>query len=325
MKMLLLKAAGLVAAVLLTLAVFFMIPGAYENPLATIINKLDHLKKTAPPRILLTGGSEVFIGVNSAMMHRETGMNLANMGLYVGFGVRDILHFIRPEVSAGDIIIMIPDYYTLEKKGVASDDFTHKWLLLLSPRYALVNVYTEQKRLMDLPGDISDLFMCKMEGMWKTLWKGKNMFFNGVAFFRESTNEFGDPVRGFKILPRDRLSGFGHEFPVKRVSPDLIRELKDFADYARSRGAKVYYSFPAYPDGEYLRNRAGIDAMTDECLGKTGITPLGTPSDFTFPYECFSDTIHHLRNECRDTRTKKLVEFLKNAGAVPRSDALRKK
>ncbi len=316
MKNIVLKACSLVIAVLLTVILLFAAPGTYEHPLATIVNKVNLIRSTSPPRIIFVGGSEVLVGINSEMIHRRFGRAVVNMAVYGGFGISDMLHLIEPHVGKGDIIVIIPEYGVL-KGDFDSDDFSNKWIFLQSPKYAFEKIYCLNGKLEFLVGDISDLLQCKIEGMWGELWKGKNPFIDGAAAYARRSNRFGDLMKNWEFVPAEKLAGRGRLLRPDPIKPVIIRTLNDFYFAAAKRDAAVYLSFSGFPVGEYELNRAVIESMADQLRKSLRFPVLGSPADTIFPYEYFSNTIYHLRFEGRDRRTAILAGSMEKVKIQP--------
>jgi len=316
MKNISLKASSLVVAVLATVLLIYSVPGTYEHPLATIVNKVNLIKSTSSPRIIFVGGSEVLVGVNSEMVYRRFGRTVVNMAVYGGFGISDMLHLVEPHVGKGDIVVIIPEYGVLNG-DFNSDDVSNKWIFLLSPRYAFEKIYCSNGKLAFLAGDISDLLQCKIEGMWGELWMGKNPFIDGAAAYARRSNRFGDLMKNWEYVPAEKLAGRGYLLQPDPIKPVIIRTLNDFYSAAAKGNAAVYLSFSGFPAGEYERNRAVIESMADQLRKSLGFPVLGSPADTIFPYEYFSNTIYHLRFEGRDKRTAILIGAMEKAKIQP--------
>ncbi len=316
MKKLVLKAASLVAAVGITLIVFFCVPGTYDYPLAAIVNKMDTLRAAGSPKMVVVGGSEVLVGVDSGMLMREFNYPVVNMGLYVGFGLGDVLPLIVPFLGKGDVVIIIPEYFAMQQ-GMISDQFTHKWYFLLSPEYAMKKVYCPQNKLASLPGDISDLLLVKISGMLQMILKRQNMFANGMLNYPLISNAHGDLLENWPNVPKEKLSGAGNKLLDKPIKDSVFKVFNGFNDAAVKAKARVFMAYTSYPDGEYLLNRSEVDYIERQFHERLHFVILGVPADSVFPYECFSNTVNHLRFEGRTLRTKRMIELLKKEGIVP--------
>ncbi len=74
------------------------------------MDKHEALETTAPPRIILVGGSNVAFGIDSEKMENELHLSVVNTGLHAGIGLPYMLNDVKPYLKEGDTIIIIPEY-----------------------------------------------------------------------------------------------------------------------------------------------------------------------------------------------------------------------
>lgn len=301
---------------MLTLIGFFLMPGSYDYPLAAIINKMNMLRTAPSPKIVIAGGSEVLVGVDSEMIRTAFGYPVVNMGLYAGFHLNDVLPLMEPSIGPGDIVVLIPEYFVL-KNPSHSDQFSLKWFLLLSPLYAVKDLYYPLGMLTSIPGDIADMFMVKLAGMNYQLWRGGNVFQNGVINYDRLCSASGDLLINWPNLPKEQLGGVGTILAEGPVPPAAFERMNQFHERVSQRQARVFMALSSYPQGEYELNRRSIDALVSESREALRFPILGEPRDSLFPYDHFSNTVNHLRFEARTLRTARMIELLRKAGVTP--------
>ena len=92
----------------------------HRNPdhyLKTYTLKLNRLRTTESPRLILVGGSNVAFGVDSKMLADSLKMHPVNFGLHAGLSLRyvmrDVIRYSRPN----DLIILLPEYESFYNKG----------------------------------------------------------------------------------------------------------------------------------------------------------------------------------------------------------------
>lgn len=80
-------------------------------------HKLNRLRTTESPRLILVGGSNVAFGIDSKMLSDSLKMNPINFGLHAGLSLRyvmrDVIRYSRPN----DLIILLPEYESFYNKG----------------------------------------------------------------------------------------------------------------------------------------------------------------------------------------------------------------
>ena len=88
-----------------------------NNYLMAYTLKLNRLRTTESPRLILVGGSNVAFGVDSKMLADSLKMNPINFGLHAGLSLRyimrDVIRYSRPN----DLIILMPEYEFFYNKG----------------------------------------------------------------------------------------------------------------------------------------------------------------------------------------------------------------
>lgn len=88
-----------------------------NNYLMAYTLKLNRLRTTESPRLILVGGSNVAFGVDSKMLADSLKMNPINFGLHAALSLRyvmrDVIKYSRPN----DLIILLPEYESFYNKG----------------------------------------------------------------------------------------------------------------------------------------------------------------------------------------------------------------
>lgn len=142
------------------------------------------------------------------------------------------------------------------------------------------------------------------------LYNGSLTQLRGV-YLSTGFNEFGDFV--------GHLDDRAHEIPTStyfshNASPVAYEELKDFSQYALSKGAQVFYEAPA-------QRQTNCDVTGMEALRKfyaalsenTSIPLLTDMEQLCLPDDYFYDTPYHLNAIGRRVRTERLIENLLKA------------
>lgn len=141
--------------------------------------------------------------------------------------------------------------------------------------------------------------------------------------YDKRSNRHGDLLQNWEYFPTEKLAGYGGILPSRKIRESLFRDLNDFAAYTLGRKAEVFMTFSSFPEPEYKRNMQTIEDMVRECHERLQLKILGTPEDFLFPYNYFSNSIYHLRFEGRDIRTATLIRRMEQAGITAASPGKR--
>lgn len=274
-----------------------------EGYLAGIIDKHRLLGETPPPRIIFVGGSNVALGIDSDMVHREMGMRVVNMGVNAGVGLKFMLNEVRPSLRPGDVVVIIPEYeqfygyrnggttlvetLSIYPEGIQYLDSADQWLMVAS----------------QFPGFAQGLFLRFFKGFGSG---------NSFAINRSSYNEYGDITAHLDQMTRVNVADLGLSRPGELDFDDqAVSILNDFATFARTHDAKFLLIFPPLPAAQYDINRDQIEYAYTRLKAEADFAILGSPRDYLFPTSYFFDTVYHLNRQGRAARTEKLINALK--------------
>jgi hypothetical protein len=296
--------------------IIWIIPGDYNHDLAALVNKRDLLISKNPPRVIFIGGSNL-VALDSRhieLVLNESGAaySVVNMGLWGGLDMARYLEGIKTYCRDGDMVIICQEYATLLSgnyfRFIKRNNEADKFFFLMRPPQ--ISAYLGDYRL--LYGAIKELILLdqlKIKTYIQALKDGaiSRPCTGGYYRYREIYTPYGDRKSPFKTVRPLGESGFLFQEP--KVSNLLY--LKDFNDYARRRGIRVYFSFPPFPSGDYRVNRTHIDSLVHVIRDHLGLDILTMPEATVYPESCFANTVNHLLPHCEKNRTLALIEQLK--------------
>ncbi|MBP7737427.1 MAG: hypothetical protein KA369_15710 [Spirochaetes bacterium] len=263
-------------------------------------------------RIIIIGGSGSASGVNCKRIENETGYKSINLGLFYGLRSEFTFNNIRMYIKNGDIVVMIPEYGSLDLNDYNA--YEKKWGLAYD--YSNIVNYNNPAELIR---DVHELLQSKTVILYTRLvnLNIKNMFVNGYYFYDVYFDNSGDmnKVKSKIFRPYDKIDGYNRTLPAL-ISNRGIEVLKRNNRLITSKGAKLVLFFPAFPRHEYLNNKIKIDDLYHILRTKTNVTVLGTPGDFAYDYELFADTTFHLTNKGAEHRTKMIIDKLIEANLI---------
>lgn len=99
-----------VIVILVILGCCFLIPHDKNDYLSEFSHKVSLIRDTKSPRIIFIGGSNVAFGLDSRRIQDSLKMNVVNMGLHAGLGIRFTLSQCLPYIRKGDIVVMDVEY-----------------------------------------------------------------------------------------------------------------------------------------------------------------------------------------------------------------------
>lgn len=289
-----------------------------DNYLAAVLEKDRLIRMTASPKIMLVGGSNLAFGIDSRMMRDSLDVNVVNMGLYAGLGLRYMLAQVKPYVRRGDVVVIVPEYDQFYGKFSEGDN-TLNTALLYAPADRIGD-FIKSYSVVDV------VLRPRVENVRRGFLQAtadafgvKNKYFppdTNPVYNRRSFNQYGDVTShlGRKSMHPDSIY-VSNLPPSSEFNRRTLDDLDDIGEGARSRGAHAYFLFPPYIDRSYAINTGAIAALGQTLAKDMQIPILGTPKDFVYPSNRFFDTRYHLNQLGRGPRTVKMIEILRAARA----------
>jgi hypothetical protein len=315
------RVALLAALVLGSLGVLYFGPFPYKHQLAMLIDKRVMLTSKPAPRLILVGGSNLMFGVDSALLQQTLGLRVVNMGVFGGLGILAPLEVILPQVRPGDTVLMVPEYTILFTTLMPFGKDYYRWFLAVDPKAAW-RLYYSQQPTQALMSDFLLLIRDKIGALFVIPSKGNHSLAgNGYMRYLQVVNRFGDGSEEIVPVPADRLAARDTAFRPDAFKPEVVEQLNAVAASIRARGGRVLLTFGVYPYAEYELNHELIGSTAEQLRTRGQFQVVGTPQDFLFPYEDFSDSVNHLRAPARSERTRRLARLLAEAGVEKRGAA----
>ena len=278
---------------------FIEIPN--NHYLRAIQDKQNLLNKTPSPRIVLVGGSNLALGIESEQFKKKLNLNPINLGLHADLGYEYMIKSIIPGIKENDIIILIPEYeYILEK------EFRTKELLMAytieRKSFSFYNYY-EQLNIASLS------FFGQIQRNIRQRYNGYEAYPIDTIYNRAGFNAFGDLVNYYSF---ERTNKHAFEkicfFTVKQNKYFEFNDL--LISEAKRKKAKVYLTYPCLPKSVYCKK--SVDSYKEAINEKYKSIIIGSPEDFIFDDSLFFDSRYHMTQEGKIKRTAKLTELIKN-------------
>lgn len=304
-----LLALGLFGGLAAVFAVFLAVPKDETGHLAALLDRHALLERTPGPRIVFVGGSNLAFGLDSRMIADATGWNVVNTGLHAGLGLKYMLDDVEPDLLAGDLVVLVPEYDHFVLENALNGEMALAEFLL---KYHLRGL-----RLLDL-GQSLQLARHAPTVIWKTILNEgvrglRSRDIPGNLFHRGVFNEYGDLV-GHLSLPNLDIP------PEPVLPPDLQDEafeaLDEFARRQQARGIRCVLMSPSLRRLDYENSAPAIGRVDSALRRQRNIPILGAPEDFVFPGDVFFDTGNHLDRVGRAERTARVLRLLRESGAV---------
>lgn len=260
------------------------------------------LRTVSSPRLILVGGSNISLSINSQIIKDSLNVNPINTGISVNIGLTymldNTLRFVRPH----DIVVISPEYdQFFDKVALGGEDLVRtvfdvspKSLMRLRPRQVL--------RISPL---IPYFALSKLKVREYITDRDSLEIYDRNAF-----NIYGDNCKHWK-LPSQKVDPL-QPLDVNSFDNFVIDLLREFEVSVNQRGAKMFITFPALQEATFSRQIDGIRKVEGE-LRKAGFSLLGTPERYVVPDSLLFDTPYHLIKKGVDQRTSLLVQDLKRS------------
>jgi hypothetical protein len=271
--------------------------------------KLDLLKNTPSPRIIITGGSNVAFGIDSELIEESFHLPVINHGLVVGLGVvpiKELKEYIQP----GDIIILSLEYYNFSNSAAfyGYPEYVSDWIEFSPERIK----YLEHP-LSEVPNMFSIILQRKLNRQLNYFLYGGSLDAVRGLYTGDQFNSYGDFI-GHLAMNSETPADIGSSaYPLTNLE-EAYTFLTDFNQYALAHGARVFYE--AQPNRQTNCEATGNEELANFYRilhRKTSIRILTPLNQLCLPDDYFFDTPYHLNAVGREFRTQRLIRNLKTA------------
>jgi len=270
-----------------------------------VIDKHRFLARTQSPKIVLVGGSNLALGIDSADIQNELHVPVVNTGVNIGFGLGRILDDISPFLNPGDILLIAPEYHFFISAGLWNGSEAAYNLIFNTGQFRLLWSF-----YYGLPSGFSKYISEHLYYLIDYLFKKNNNTPNCFTYSRDGFNQYGDFIKhlGMENQPISSVND------LDTLNQTCLNNLSHFIDDFTGRGITVLLSYPCYEEQSF-RNSAGFIQELDTAFrAKDSLLVISTPASFCFPANYFFDTAYHLNKEGRFIRTRQLIQDLQTSG-----------
>jgi len=262
-------------------------------------DKTVTLENTGSPRIVFVGGSNLVFGVDSKRVQDSTGLPVVNMAMLGGYGLTFMLNGVKQGIRKGDILILSFEYYL----GEGEMDLLAHTVDMVPGAYAYLNSY--EKRAY--PFADAKLKLKHFIDALQTTAQFNTGYVEEI-YRRDAFNSYGDVI---SHLEKPTPKVLGRRFKIEANDyTHYIQIMNDFAAYAKSKGASLYYLYPDYPRSEYKKYLPAITSYDQQMRKLLAIPILNKVDTFIYDDEYFFDTVYHLNKKGREMRTNTLIDII---------------
>lgn len=269
---------------------------------AATLDKEQRMDTLGSPRLFFVGGSGLSLGLDSYMISKRTGYKVNNMGVHAALGLPFMLNEAMAGIHKKDVIVLSLEYFLDE-----GDKKLQAQLVDINPTTKL---YLNYSKVDEVKYVVQQLQRCLSGTFYKILHADRL----DQIYRRSSFNKLGDLTAHYG---KDKPTTLGDNNTFKQVTfANGISRINEFLDVANEKGALVYFTFPAYSQSAYIRNKKAIERYYVECKSQLKCPVLGTPKESVLPDNYFFDTVYHLDSLGIRKRTNAMTTLLIRYRAV---------
>lgn len=297
----------------LALATVWLVPEGNDYALATRL-KHERLAGAGATRskVVFVGGSNLAYGQDSAALEDATGRYVVNMGMNGYFGVRFMLEEVKPDLRAGDLVVMAFEYDSFYKSadGTASD-----LLMAVKARPENLAFLTWSQRL-DVLQAVPYVAQHKLVRLVREVGRGARDWVRGysaedpTALFDRIESLAGFEARGDLVSHRGvewaDAPNPGYDLSHLEIDAGVIARMQEFARVMREAGVTVFVSYSPVAESFYGEHQGAIRRL-HETLRTASLEVPSPPEAFVMPDAWFFDTVYHLKEERRHERARRLL------------------
>jgi hypothetical protein len=306
-------AAGLVAALTLHLIVFAWVLGVpTESSRWTFeLNRKKQMlaKNSAPPRLLIVGGSASLFGISAYELEKQTGMTALNLSTHAALGTAYILDNAKAAVRSGDTVLLVMEYELYIFHG--TDSVWLDYLVAREPGRFWNMTRMEQWRVFMMTPE--DRLIRGLKGRINPRRYAEHKS-GGGAYNAGYIDEWGDqtfhPRSGASAQIEHLQSRLAFPMPEQTAGFTLIAS---FCRWAQEHQVRVLATYPNLLDQPELHTdvaRRNVQRIAN-FYKELGVPVIGAYTDVLLSPDQFFDTVYHLTDVAALARTDRLAEKLK--------------
>jgi hypothetical protein len=264
--------------------------------------KMDSLLRNVPsPRLILLGGSNLSLTINSKLLKDSLNLNPINTAISWNIGFVYMFENTLRHVKPGDVIVASLEYNQFSDKAMYGGHDLVRTIFDVAPSDFY---YLRPQQYVNMIPHIPAYAISKFK-------PGEYLFERDPLeiYDRNAINEFGDNSKHWTLPGRTLRAEPALPLYYDRLAFDL---LKEFETSIRAKGATLLITFPALQQQCFEAGKAAIKAIEKEIADHDFIV-MGYPERYVMPDTLMFDTPYHLIKQGVDLRTELLIEDIRTA------------
>lgn len=244
--------------------------------------KINLLKNTPGPRLILAGGSSSPYATNCEYLAKTLNLNCINVGATAYLGIEFYLAMLQKHMQPKDIIVIGPE---------------HSMLM------GVIHYSTVWSALENHPNVWEIIPSSYLPGLAKDYYRYAQLKLDAFSTYKPETHDLMHPhfgPLGDVTLPRTPLleSGYNTQDPISLapgiVNPKVVKLLNNFYARATQKNVQVFFAFAPVNTLAITSTKQEIAAF-EEAIKTQLHMPIIVPlQNAILPFEYFYDSNNHL-------------------------------
>ena len=277
---------------------------AQKSLMGGVWHKQQLLQTVQSPKIVIVGGSSAPYAVISEKMQQAFDMPCVNLGATAYLGIEFYLSQMKGNLSAGDIVILAPEYSMYQDVV----DYSTVWMAVENHTEVL-----EKLPLRYYPQMAATYYEYARYKIEQNKTHAQTEAYE-TQYAAAGYGYWGDiTIERSNILEKKYNTQDIWTVDDQIANPQVIKRLNHFYDYAKKQGAQVYLTFAPFNRLALENEISGVRQLQDRLMAECKIPWLGSLTEGILPEELFYDSNNHLNSRGAKLRTEQLVDALTNA------------
>lgn len=278
--------------------------GIFQRPDANINTQHNVLTQSVSPKLIYFGGSNALFGIDSERLENKIQRPVVNYSIQAGLPLSFYIREISPYLSKGDVVLLVLEYGyyfgNVNEESITSIIETYpSGISSLLPEY-----------WQDAPFYFKKVLLRQLQRM-------ASADSADTDTFKREYNKWGDAVYMLDYDGEITMdTGNGTIQPVANIDPEIIQEIKQFGEFAESKGARVLITYPSMWNKQFDPQKENAMALDNYLRQQLPGMVISTPTQYTFTKQYISNTSYHLDRAGREIRTDMIIDDLVNAGII---------
>lgn len=237
-------------------------------------------------------------------------MQVVNMGLHAGMGLRFNTEICKANIREGDIVVLAYEYSIVNDLSY----FTPELVVSGIDNNLEIYKYVPVEYWTDIVKYIPTYVFKKSDSIND---RKKTGVYSTEAFDINGNMTF---ERSECVLPEEISKDYDDIWinGQSNISEESKEYINEFVDYANSKGAEVLYTFPSIIDERFHASEEEINFYENEIDEELKAIRISKIKDYIFKRQYMYDTVFHLNSEGANIRSERLandiLEYLNNKG-----------